>query len=68
MLAKLSELGVTKTLIVTETGDEKLYLSARNIPHVEVTDVAGLNPVNLVSYESVVITVGAIRAIEEWLS
>jgi large subunit ribosomal protein L4 len=68
MLAKLNELGVTKTLIVTETGDEKLYLSARNIPHVEVTDVAGLNPVNLVGYESVVITVGAIRAIEEWLS
>lgn len=68
MLAKIEELGVTKPLIITETGDEKLYLSARNIPHVDVTDVAGLNPVNLVGHESVVITVGAIRAIEEWLS
>ena len=68
LLGKLADLGVSKTLIVTETGDEKLYLSARNLPHVEVSDVAGLNPVNLVRYEHVVLTVGAIRAIEEWLS
>ena len=68
LLGKLADLGVSRTLIVTETGDEKLYLSARNLPHVEVSDVAGLNPVNLVRYEHVVVTVGAIRAIEEWLS
>ena len=68
LLGKLADLGVSKTLIVTETGDEKLYLSARNLPHVEVSDVAGLNPVNLLRYEHVVVTVGAIRAIEEWLS
>lgn len=68
LVAKLKELGVSKTLIVTETGDEALYLSARNLWRVEVTDVAGLNPVNLVGFEKIVITVGAIRAIEEWLS
>jgi len=68
LVAKLEELGVSKTLIVTETGDEKLYLSARNLWNVEVTDVAGLNPVNLVGFEKIVVTVGAIRAIEEWLS
>ncbi len=68
LVAKLADLGVNKTLIVTETGDESLYLSARNIPNVEVPDVAGLNPVNLVRYEHVVVSVGAVRAIEEWLS
>ncbi len=68
LLARLADLGVSKTLIVTETGDEKLYLSARNLPNVEVSDVAGLNPVNLVRYEHVVVTVGTVRAIEEWLS
>ncbi len=68
LLAKLNEMGVSKTLIVTETGDEALYLSARNLPYVEVSDVAGLSPVNLVAYEDVIITVGAVRAIEEWLS
>jgi large subunit ribosomal protein L4 len=67
MTAKLAELGVHKSLVVTETGDENLYLSARNLPHVEVTDVAGMNPVNLLRYEHVVLTVGAVRAIEESL-
>lgn len=67
MTAKLADLGVVKTLIITETGDEKLYLSARNIPHVEITDVAGMNPVNLIRCDHVVVTVGAIRAIEESL-
>ena len=47
---------------------KKLYLSARNLHYVEVTDIVGVTPVNLVAYESVVITVGAVRAIEEWLS
>jgi large subunit ribosomal protein L4 len=65
MAAKLADLGVSKTLIITETGDESLYLSARNLPHVEVTDVAGMNPVNLARYDHVVVTVGAVRAIEE---
>lgn len=68
LLGKLADLGVSRTLIVSETGDEKLYLSARNLPYVEVSDVAGLNPVNLLRYEHVVITVGSVRAIEEWLS
>lgn len=68
MAEKLKDLGVSKTLIVTETGDEKLYLSARNLPYVEVTDVAGMNPVSLLRYDHVVATVGAVRAIEELLS
>jgi len=72
MAAKLVDLGVAASgrsgpLIVTETGDENLYLSARNLPYVEVCDVAGMNPVNLVRSEHVVVTVGAIRAIEEHL-
>jgi len=65
MAAKLADLGVSKTLIVTETGDESLYLSARNLPYVEITDVAGMNPVSLIRYDHVVVTVGAVRAIEE---
>ena len=68
MSAKLADLGVAKTLIVTETGDEKLYLAARNLAYVEITDVSGMNPVNLVRYDHVVVTVGAVRAIEEALS
>lgn len=68
LVEKLKALGVSKALIISETGDEKLYLSARNLPYVEVTDVAGLNPVHLVGNDHVVVTVGTVRAIEEWLS
>ncbi len=68
MVEKLKELGVNRSLVITETGDEKLFLSARNLHYVEVTDVAGMNPVSLIRYDHVVATVGAVRAIEELLS
>ena len=66
--AKLNELDLNKVLIVTETGDENLYLSARNLSFVEITDVVGMTPVDLVGAEKVLMTVGAIRSIEEWLA
>ena len=66
--AKLNGMGLEKVLIVTETGDENLYLSARNLLNVAVTDVSGLTPVDLVGAEKILATVGAVRAIEEWLS
>jgi len=68
MVAKLKEYDLEKALFVTETGDENLYLSARNLIGVGITDVAGMTPVDLVSSEKVVMTVGAVRAIEEWLA
>ena len=67
-IAKLAEMNLDACTIVTETGDENLYLSARNLRKVAVTDVAGVSPVDLVGSEKVLMTVGAVRAIEEWLS
>lgn len=68
LIAKLADLGVSKPLIVTESGSEALYLSARNLPHVEVRDVQGMDPVALVGAEAVVITTEAVRKVEEWLA
>ena len=68
MVAKLKDLDLNKVLIISETGDENLYLSARNLIGVDVTDVAGMTPVDLVSSEKILMTVGSVRAIEEWLS
>lgn len=69
LVAKLAELKVGKRpLIVTENGSEALYLSARNIPYVEVRDVQGLDPVSLVGADHVVVTVDAVKKIEEWLA
>ncbi|KRA52104.1 50S ribosomal protein L4 [Pseudoxanthomonas sp. Root65] len=57
-----------RPLIVTEDASEHLYLSARNLPYVEVRDVQGLDPAALVGADSVLITADAIKKIEEWLA
>ena len=54
-------------LVVVEEVDENLYLGARNIRQVDVTDVQGVNPVNLIGYEKVLFTVGALKKAEEML-
>lgn len=68
MVAKMKEFGEGSMLVVTETGDEALYLSARNLINIDITDVSGLNPVSLVGFDKVIFTVGSIRVIEEWLA
>ena len=54
--------------MVTEDATENLYLSARNLPYVEVRDVQGLDPVALVGADTVVVTADAVKKIEEWLA
>jgi large subunit ribosomal protein L4 len=58
-----------RTLIVTQSVDEKLYLAARNNPNViDVIDVDGITPVALAAADHVVITVDAVKKVEEWLA
>ena len=64
---KLKKLKLESVLIIVEGIDEKLFLAARNLPHVEVLPVALLNPLSLVSYDKVLMTVGAVKLIEERL-
>jgi len=64
---ELKKLGLEKVLIIVEGIDEKLFLAARNLPHVEVLPVSMLNPLSLVSYDKVLMTVGAVKLIEERL-
>jgi large subunit ribosomal protein L4 len=68
LAGKLKELGLENVLIVTEQVDEKLYLASRNLPYVDVCDVTGLDPVSLIGYEKVLMTVPSIRRLEEWLA
>jgi len=69
MIAKLDALGLSsRPLIVTENGSDALYLSARNIPYVEVRDVQGLDPAALVGAEHVIMTAEAVKKVEEWLA
>ena len=68
LLKKLDALNLgNNVLIITEVVDENVYLSARNLPSVNVRDVAAMDPVSLVGAEKVVITVAAIKQLEELL-
>ncbi|MBN8713340.1 MAG: 50S ribosomal protein L4 [Xanthomonadales bacterium] len=69
MVAKLKAWGLSgRVLLVSSDADEAVYLSARNIPYLMVSDVAGLNPVSLVGSDHVVMTVDAVKKVEEWLA
>ena len=64
---QLKEWQLASVLIVVEAQDEKLYLAARNLAHVEVIVVTAINPLALVAYDKVLMTVGAVKRIEERL-
>jgi large subunit ribosomal protein L4 len=67
LLGKLKDYS-GRTLIITENVDEHLFLSARNLWHVAVLDVAAIDPVSLVDADNVLLTVESVKKIEEWLS
>ena len=54
LISKLAEFGLSRALILVEAYEEKLFLAARNIPHVEVMAVAALDPLSLVKHDKVV--------------
>ena len=68
LAGKLKDFAGGRTLIVSENVDQNLYLSARNLPHVAVVDVAAMDPVSLVDATHVVMTVDSVKKIEEWLA
>jgi large subunit ribosomal protein L4 len=55
-------------LLVSEDASESVFLAARNIPYIHVLDVMALNPVSLVGSDHVVMTVDAVKKVEEWLA
>lgn len=68
MVSKLKEFDLTdNVLVVSDEVGENLYLAARNLPHVEVCDVAGADPVSLIAYDKVLVTVPALKKFEELL-
>lgn len=68
LLGKLNGMGLSDVLIVTEAVDQNLYLAARNLPHVDVRDVQGTDPVSLIAFDKVLVTVSAVKKFEELLA
>ena len=64
----LKEFALSKVLIIIDELDMNLYLSARNIPNVDVITVKEINPVNLIKSHKVAVTSEALKQIEEWIN
>ncbi|AMX01586.1 50S ribosomal protein L4 [Microbulbifer thermotolerans] len=67
LVAKLAQFDLSDALIVTEEVSENLYLAARNLHKIDVRDVQGIDPVSLIRFDKVVVTVSALKKIEEVL-
>ena len=68
LIQKLGDYNLDRdVLIVTEEVSENLYLSSRNLHKVDVSDAIGIDPVSLIRFEKVVVTVPALKRIEEML-
>ena len=68
LVTKLKDFDLDNVLIVSDQIEENLYLAARNLHKVDVLDVSGLDPVSLIGFEKVLITVSALKKAEEMLS
>ncbi|MFP3014240.1 MAG: 50S ribosomal protein L4 [Arsenophonus sp.] len=67
IVKKLKEMTIDNVLIITNNVDENLFLAARNLYKVGVRDVIGIDPVSLVTFDKIIMTVDAVKKIEEML-
>lgn len=67
LVQKLAQYDLSEALIVTEELSENLFLASRNLHKVDVRDVQGVDPVSLIRFEKVVVTVPALKKFEEIL-
>jgi large subunit ribosomal protein L4 len=67
LLGKLSALSLDNVLVVTEEVDDNLYLSSRNLHKVDVMDALAVDPVSLIEFDKVLVTVAALKKFEELL-
>ncbi len=68
LATQLKGLGLDSVLILNEAFDEKIFLAARNLPNVGICDASSIDPVVLIRFEKVLITLPALKLIEERLS
>jgi len=68
LVGKLKQLGLENVLIIKDQIDENLELAARNLVGVDLRDTDTLDPVSLIRFEKVLITVPALKRVEEWLA
>ena len=67
LVKQLGEFGLDNVLIVSAEMNTNLYLASRNLHKVDVRDVASVDPVSLIAYDKVMVTVDAVKKFEEML-
>jgi large subunit ribosomal protein L4 len=67
LVQKLAQYNLTDVLIITEEISENLFLASRNLYKVGVSDAQGVDPVSLIGFDKVVVTVPALKKFEEIL-
>ena len=67
LVKQLADYGLDNVLIISAEVDTNLYLASRNLHKVDVRDVDAVDPVSLIAYDKVVVTVDAVKKIEEML-
>ena len=65
LVEELKGYGLENVLIVASEVDQNLYLASRNLHKVDVRDVEGVDPVSLIAYDKVMVTVDAVKKFEE---
>jgi len=68
LAAKLNGMGLDDVLIITDSLDENLQLSSRNLPNVDIVTVSRADPLSLMRHAKVLVTKGAVAKFEELLA
>ena len=68
LVEQLKGYGVDNVLIIANEIDKNLYLAARNLHKVDVRDVDAVDPVSLIAFDKVMVTVEAVKKFEEALA
>jgi len=68
LIGKLKQLDLRDVLVITKEVDQNLYLAARNLPNIAICDVQAVDPVNLIKFDKVLVTVPALKQFEEMLA
>ena len=61
----MSNLGVEKALVVINDNDTNVVMSAKNIPTVKTASTSTINVYDILKYNTVVVTKGAVNTIQE---
>jgi large subunit ribosomal protein L4 len=68
LISKLNEFDLNNVLIVSDEVDQNLYLASRNLHKVDVRDAAAIDPVSLIGFDKVLMTVPALKKLEGMLA